>query len=1109
MRTPNHSTLTRRGRTACLAGLAAVASLLFAGTALAVPSQFTVQGYLTDTQGAPANGTYDVMIGLYADQTGGTAEWDESLSVVVTDGFFDAVLGATPVNPLMTEDFIDNPGLWLGVSVLAGPGVAAGGEPELPRSPLSSVGYAFAATHAISADSAMSASDLDCTSCIEITALDFDPVTQAELDAALSTGGSATADAQAAADNAQTTADDAATAAADAATAAADAATAAADAATAAAGAQTTADDAATAAAAATTAATAAQATANDAATAAGTAQTTADDAAAAAADAQTTADNLATTLANQIMALQTAVTDAVTAVTTAQAAAEAAQAAADAAQADVDALETVVAAIDVPDSVDGLAGGAITSAVSVTGDLEGTVVKQNGNIVCDASGNCGTTLANLSCTADQVIKFDGSAWVCADQVAGGNPPEACTGFNEIPHWDGTAWSCRRRDTVGNSGGTANGYPIVDDWGDAWDGIERSPKTVAEATAICEAEGGRLPTASELYRNRASAGGTGNLGDISKTTYLWTLVPEYRDGYNQRIRLSDGGRSAQPATQAHAYRCIWPSHNSAAFDGNNCYGPPGNGCQEKDHLFSFDRMERPSLDAAGAAFECRFYNASLMSVREFQEAAQQGMDNPTDQWNWVGDVAYWYNNNDGYHLVKTGAVADPHWGYDNGTNGWGDDGNLSAEGSYRVFRCIGKRDAGLGIIAADPACNGECFSLTTKRKTKIIADDTDRGALQYGEALEACRAVGGRLPTSAEFFDLLQSGWTNGSNEWLWSSDAMYWYNDNYGVSILRWSGTGVPGRAHYNDSGTVSRADSNRRFRCVWTERLEETMTACDADENQIWDAAAQEFSCEAAVDGVVDNDVSNPPGVPAFPDAWGNKWDFFQRADMTYIDAVATCEGLGGRLPTATEVWRVRHQQGVVGSELGQSTDTEWIWTNVPSAEPAHNMVMKLANGDVSHAHNANAEMHNVRCIWPTTKGDALTGRSCNGDPTAAGGGCFTDAASGLRADAYNRPPLYNPSAAWECNFYGGRLPDHNEYASLIHGGLANNSNTWLHIAEAEYWYNGGYGTNIIRWDDDTVDRTKWAFNKHGSNPGHTGSLTWETTRYNFRCVYSNEIR
>jgi len=350
-----------------LLGVAAGVALLWPATAMAVPSQLTVQGYLRTEAGLGADGSYAIRFALYDAETGGNTLFSVTqVGVPVSSGLFDAVLSTDDGgNPLTAAVFRDNPQVWLGIKIEAGPGVALGGEAELPRTMLTTVGYAFVAAHADHATAADQATDLDCSAapCVSELELDFDPVTQAELTAALA--------------------------------------------------------------------------------------------------------------------ALGPHVT-----------------------------------------SVDGLAGGTITSDVTVNGALAATSITQNGNAVCDASGNCGQSLFNTTCQADQVLTYDGSAWVCTDFVAAGTPTDACNGLHQVLQWDGSAWVCVDSRATGLSAGQANGYELVDDWGYAWDGIQRAPKTWAEAKAACEADGGRLPTVTELYRNNARSTGTGNISTPNDTSYL-------------------------------------------------------------------------------------------------------------------------------------------------------------------------------------------------------------------------------------------------------------------------------------------------------------------------------------------------------------------------------------------------------------------------------------------------------------------------------------------------------------------------------------------------------------------------------------------------------------
>ncbi len=108
---------------ATLCGLSAMA---------AVPQTISYQGYLTDAQGAPVNGTVSMTFGLYTAPAGTAAPlWTETQdSVTVTNGVYSATLGsATPLALPFDQQY------WLGITV--------GSDPEMtPRQALVSVPYA-------------------------------------------------------------------------------------------------------------------------------------------------------------------------------------------------------------------------------------------------------------------------------------------------------------------------------------------------------------------------------------------------------------------------------------------------------------------------------------------------------------------------------------------------------------------------------------------------------------------------------------------------------------------------------------------------------------------------------------------------------------------------------------------------------------------------------------------------------------------------------------------------------------------------------------------------------------------------------------------------------
>jgi subtilisin-like proprotein convertase family protein len=170
-----HASALTRSLLSWLVGLCIISLSL---STLAVPTDLTVQGRLTNAAGQPAQGDYTLQATIY-DAPDGNVVWTDSYDVTVSKGVFDITLGSDLANPLVSSMFIDNPQLWLGIKVQAGPGVALNGDNELPKRPITTVGYAFAAQYALMAKA------LDCKGCVSADILDFDPVTQAELTNAL------------------------------------------------------------------------------------------------------------------------------------------------------------------------------------------------------------------------------------------------------------------------------------------------------------------------------------------------------------------------------------------------------------------------------------------------------------------------------------------------------------------------------------------------------------------------------------------------------------------------------------------------------------------------------------------------------------------------------------------------------------------------------------------------------------------------------------------------------------------------------------------------------------------------------------------------------------
>jgi len=126
----------------------ALSMILLSIAALAdVPGLMNYQGTLTDGDGVALDTTVSMIFFIYPDSIGGTPVWTETQPAVgVSSGIFNVLLGSASAIP---DTVFDDPVRWLGIQV--------GGDPELvPRQKIASVGYAFRAAEADTAEYARS-----------------------------------------------------------------------------------------------------------------------------------------------------------------------------------------------------------------------------------------------------------------------------------------------------------------------------------------------------------------------------------------------------------------------------------------------------------------------------------------------------------------------------------------------------------------------------------------------------------------------------------------------------------------------------------------------------------------------------------------------------------------------------------------------------------------------------------------------------------------------------------------------------------------------------------------------------------------------------------------
>ncbi|MBT9558170.1 MAG: hypothetical protein IV100_19210, partial [Myxococcales bacterium] len=396
--------------------------LVGAGSASAVvPLQMNVQGSLLNTDGNPVNGTFTITFTLYNGQgAGATTVWTETIAdVAASGGVFDEVLGGA-ATPLSATTFTANSQLWLGVKIVAGPGVPVGGQAELPRRPLTSVAYAMESQHAVSA---ASADNVTCTGCVSLSELGFDVATQAELDTALSQPATSALDLQC--------------------------------------------------------------------------------------------SGCVATTELNFDVATQAELDSAVSTVNSAISGVSGT----------VAALSTTVGGINTTVGNLSTTVGGLSTTVGAQGTDITQLKADVATLKTDVAGlKAEVTLSDLSCTAGQMaVMGAGGTWGCEDAPSGGAPTTACQGDQKALQWDGSAWTCVTLNQTGLSTGNAKGFEARDSWGYVWDGLERQSATWDQARAYCVSKGGRLPTASELWR--VSGAIASEIGNSYETNYLWSHTP--------------------------------------------------------------------------------------------------------------------------------------------------------------------------------------------------------------------------------------------------------------------------------------------------------------------------------------------------------------------------------------------------------------------------------------------------------------------------------------------------------------------------------------------------------------------------------------------------------
>ena len=581
-------------------------------------------------------------------------------------------------------------------------------------------------------------------------------------------------------------------------------------------------------------------------------------------------------------------------------------------------------------------AGGA-ASDLSCTGcvsasELDFAAVSQADLATAIAAIDIPTvTLESLACGADQVPKWDGGAWVCADLPQGFTPTAPCNGEFEALQWDGAQYTCVTILNTGASAGFAKGFEAKDSWGYTWDGLERQAATWAVADAACKAKGGRLPTMTELYR--VSGAGLSEVGNTYEVNYLWARTA-WAASQHGRVRLTDGSTQGQADTTVSAYRCVWPNNTLGYFAGNHCYGPPGAECWKTNDggkRYNMDIYERPPVSFVAAYDECNFYHAHVPNTLDFAENTTlgSGLPNGTNTWIWTTDASR-------YDIVDVVKWVGAQTTYDASSGAYVSYAGKTG-GPYR-FRCIG---VGYDAGAHPNAINNEFVTPTTYLK----GEKFDKGLTLYGAANTECFNNGGHLATERDMTELIRAGVQNGTGNWLWTSDASGYPNQQ----VVKWAGIYPDYTNYYSADATWVDRSGNYSYRCSYY--------PIDADY-----AGPTGGKCVSGSDC-----FTAEKGGTAKIKVWA---DAFDRSPSSFIDAVKTCYGAGGHLASQRDFMEL-----VRGGLTNGSNN--WLWTS-DSTDTSGNVViiMRWLGVDPNftglystYATNSNktpTTKQAFRCVW-----------------------------------------------------------------------------------------------------------------------------------------------
>jgi hypothetical protein len=494
--------------------------------------------------------------------------------------------------------------------------------------------------------------------------------------------------------------------------------------------------------------------------------------------------------------------------------------------------------------------------------------------------------------------------------------------------------------------GLSSGYSI-DPWGFVWDSENRAATTYAQAAQICKDLGGRLPTPTEIYRNRYSTGKS-TIANSNDTSYwLWTCIEWNSAPYQAIGMLGNGDISYASLTNAGVkFRCVWPDTNSDCFSGSNVNVNKLD--NEKPFEFKIngncylmDTQDRPpDINYNVAIREAMFYHAFIPSLTGITAAIKANLPNGGAKWLYTSDLSSYSSSNLYTEIVMW---TDTNASFPATYPGFISHAVLHNE--TISFRCIGLKykpelHPSATITLGQPWSSENCIF------SSIDSDLGGTSGTTYLDAINICFDDGGHLPTQQEIMQLVISGLPNGSNKWLWVSD--YIANDQ--VALVRWNDVCKDFSGDYSTFGAWDNHSSSRPY---WY--------------RPIYYPINKEYNGPDPLDC--------PKGLYTYTKSLGNGnvikiWiDAVDRNQKTFAGAVQDCYKAGGQLATRRDLVELLHN----GLANGLNS---WIWTaDISAADSAHVIKWTGTNESFGDQDNgieatelstAETNVAGYRCIW-----------------------------------------------------------------------------------------------------------------------------------------------